>query len=540
MGSLLVGLLDTIGGGGGSLPPKIINVPADFPTVIEANAEIGRIYIAASNVTDNDLTKTNTGQSFLSGEEFVWDGISAYVKLGANALWLDSGSTYTMTNARNLDMQGQNIVNLNNLGTNLSRVSAGWFTALTTDNINLTASPNAQMSVNNNLLIEANAEIDLQCTNHIVLNTPNAQISVNSISSGIGISAQNFDINLSTSSSGNINLNSAGNVNITASGITISGDATYGSTGFLKLPAGTTGERPGTPVNGMTRYNSTTNSFEFYENGSWRGLGDSETIWQVSSGVISKINTTDKLLLDFATSGSISFPVYAKVVYRGNSTSPNSSATCAYYTTDDNTYPCMVQSAYKDGEQHIAFGAYFNHTFDWVSTHATSNYVIERTPTELQLYGDAGVPKGLPTIFDTMMAFNAITKEVKSTYIYNKTVTSSRDVEVESDGTLGYVSSIKAIKKNLDPDFNYGWVFDLPVYAFNYKKKDPKTKKFMDNEVNPERQYGLLAEDVEQINNEFVFYDDDNNLCGVHYKKFIPILLKIIQDHDKRIQELSL
>ena len=36
------------------------------------------------------------------------------------------------------------------------------------------------------------------------------------------------------------------------------------STGALPLPVGTTGERPGTPVNGQIRYNSTTGAPEWY------------------------------------------------------------------------------------------------------------------------------------------------------------------------------------------------------------------------------------------------------------------------------------
>jgi hypothetical protein len=42
----------------------------------------------------------------------------------------------------------------------------------------------------------------------------------------------------------------------------------YGTTA-LTIPVGTTGERPGTPANGMTRYNSTLGQFEVYQNGVW-------------------------------------------------------------------------------------------------------------------------------------------------------------------------------------------------------------------------------------------------------------------------------
>ena len=41
------------------------------------------------------------------------------------------------------------------------------------------------------------------------------------------------------------------------------------STGAANLPSGTTAQRPGSPVNGQARYNSTINQFEVYQNGSW-------------------------------------------------------------------------------------------------------------------------------------------------------------------------------------------------------------------------------------------------------------------------------
>lgn len=40
-------------------------------------------------------------------------------------------------------------------------------------------------------------------------------------------------------------------------------------TGAIMVPVGTTGERPGTPENGMIRYNTTTGKFEGYEAGAW-------------------------------------------------------------------------------------------------------------------------------------------------------------------------------------------------------------------------------------------------------------------------------
>lgn len=49
-----------------------ISLASDFPTSSEV--QNGWFYIISANVTDNDVTKTNTGQSFLSGDEVVWNG----------------------------------------------------------------------------------------------------------------------------------------------------------------------------------------------------------------------------------------------------------------------------------------------------------------------------------------------------------------------------------------------------------------------------------------------------------------------------------
>lgn len=45
--------------------------------------------------------------------------------------------------------------------------------------------------------------------------------------------------------------------------------ANFASTGSVKVPAGTTAQRPSSPVNGMIRYNTSTNTVEGYANNTW-------------------------------------------------------------------------------------------------------------------------------------------------------------------------------------------------------------------------------------------------------------------------------
>ena len=60
-------------------------------------------------------------------------------------------------------------------------------------------------------------------------------------------------------------------------GATFTGDVILGTTTALELPDGTTGERPGSPVAGMIRYNTTLTQFEGYKNSAWGAIGGGAT-----------------------------------------------------------------------------------------------------------------------------------------------------------------------------------------------------------------------------------------------------------------------
>ena len=53
---------------------------------------------------------------------------------------------------------------------------------------------------------------------------------------------------------------------------------TLSGTDSIKVPAGTTAQRNGSAVNGMFRYNTTTNEFEGYQNNAWGAVGGGTTI----------------------------------------------------------------------------------------------------------------------------------------------------------------------------------------------------------------------------------------------------------------------
>lgn len=55
--------------------------------------------------------------------------------------------------------------------------------------------------------------------------------------------------------------------------LSVTGDTTLSSTGALTVPRGTTAQQPGTPVNGMFRYNTEDARFEGYANDAWGAIG---------------------------------------------------------------------------------------------------------------------------------------------------------------------------------------------------------------------------------------------------------------------------
>jgi len=77
---------------------------------------------------------------------------------------------------------------------------------------------------------------------------------------------------------GNTTLGNASGDTITLNAATanVPNNLNFSGTGSIRLPNGTTGERP-TPVTGMVRYNSTEGTFEGYSDGAWGAIGGGAT-----------------------------------------------------------------------------------------------------------------------------------------------------------------------------------------------------------------------------------------------------------------------
>lgn len=87
--------------------------------------------------------------------------------------------------------------------------------------------------------------------------------------------ANNTLTDIATALSGSIAAD--GQTPITGALVGVGDTVSFGGTGQITLPAGTTAQRSGTPYAGMIRYNTTYGQFEGYQDGAWNPVGGGAT-----------------------------------------------------------------------------------------------------------------------------------------------------------------------------------------------------------------------------------------------------------------------
>jgi trimeric autotransporter adhesin len=112
---------------------------------------------------------------------------------------------------------------------------------------------------------------------------------------------------------------------------------------------------------------------------------------------------------------------------------------------------------------------------------------------------------------------------------YEGTVGSShRELYADDYGKIGYLASSARYKDKILDMEDVDWLYKLRPVNFTYKT-DESDKK----------QYGLIAEEVEKINSDFVSYNKDGSVETVNYSQLISPMLKALQDQQALIEKLQ-
>lgn len=116
-----------------------------------------------------------------------------------------------------------------------------------------------------------------------------------------------------------------------------------------------------------------------------------------------------------------------------------------------------------------------------------------------------------------------------------------RSMIVDSSGLIGYLASTRESKINISDLTDISFLYKLNPKSFNYRKTNQISNEYT-NEYIDELHYGLIADEVEKVNKELVFYNEKNGmkeLAGVEYQKLTSVLIKAVQDLKAELDTLK-
>jgi hypothetical protein len=256
---------------------------------------------------------------------------------------------------------------------------------------------------------------------------------------------------------------------------------TLSGTDSIKVPAGTTGQRNGSPVNGMFRYNSTNEEFEGYQNGAWGaiaggGASAMETNTFTGDGstraftISSNVSNEDDLIIfidgvfqnkaDFVASGTTvtldTAPVSGRKVVinhivaniAGSSVTQNAFSgdgsttafTLSISPTNENNTQIYIDGVYQHKSTYTVSGTTL--TFDTAPVNSTAIDVIMFSQTTLNTPASDTVTTS--TIADAnVTSAKLASNSVTTVKIADDAVTSAKlDTNIAIAGTLGVTGNI--------------------------------------------------------------------------------------------------
>lgn len=176
-----------------------------------------------------------------------------------------------------------------NLGTAIQEAIVGRATAnFSTDgDLTLTLTDSNATQVARNFVLNVTSGVSLTATRNLIVptiekpyivqnNTTGGQSIVVKTTAGTGITVPNGKIGFLYTDATNVVTAFNYFDSLTVAALTSTGDGTFSGTGQVKLPAGTTAQRSGSPATGMIRYNTSLSQFEGYNGTIWGGIGGAQ------------------------------------------------------------------------------------------------------------------------------------------------------------------------------------------------------------------------------------------------------------------------
>lgn len=258
-------------------------------------------------------------------------------------------------------------------------------------------------------------------------------------------------------------------------------------TGAIKLPVGTTAQRPGSLTAGLFRYNSSTTAAEVYTGSGWTtlGSGGGQTFNLIKeadeSTVTGEVRATG--VRSVAIGDGVNSPSYGQISI-GSFSSDYVPASGESWDTDD---PILI----------VGNGA---------NTDARSNALV------VGKGGGVAVGPGV-TVSDVRGKIFYV-KGGTSTVSFNDELgqwdfTSDRDLK----------TSIENLSYGLDE------ILDLQPKSFKYRGSDRET-------------LGFIAQDVESVIPEIVSQNQDG-VYSMSTEKIVPVLVAAVQELTERVEDLE-
>jgi hypothetical protein len=286
------------------------------------------------------------------------------------------------------------------------------------------------------------------------------------------------------------------------------------------------------PKTGLMVFDTITQSYWLYRQEGWKEIMSSTSGWSLTgnSGTNPAINflgTTDTSTLIFkvnnAKSGMLNYNKqlsafgYNALLY--NSGSDNTAIgfeTLKMNSTGNNNTAIGsgALSLNTTGSNNTAIG---NGTgFTGTSTGYTNTTVIGY---QAKATDDNQVRLGNDDI-ETLYCMGAYTGEVSGS--------DYRVLHVDNTGKIGWLESSIRYKTGVMDMEDISWIYRLRPVNFTYKHDPSQSKK-----------YGLIAEEVEEVNPSFVSHNSEGVAETVRYDELIAPIIKTLQDQQKTIARLE-